>query len=235
MRVVIVDDDIRCTKRTIEWLNNYQYITILFTATDGHDFLLKLQKEKQKIDVVLMDIGMRPMDGCATTYVTKLMDMQPKIIAYTTYNDYEMVRNCFLCGVDGFVMKPFAEQELPAAIEHVAKGSHYLDSNLRLKINETLFEKIIHHKQSFWNKPFEIDFKLTKRERLFIALASTSLVYKEIGDLMHVEEATAQQMYNRLAKKLGLRSIKDLALFALQNGLAMQANFLFSNRNNMPY
>jgi hypothetical protein len=42
-------------------------------------------------------------------------------------------------------------------------------------------------------------------------------------------------MYNRIAKKLGLRSVKDLATFALQNGLAMQANFLFSNKNSLPY
>ncbi|MBC7651307.1 MAG: response regulator transcription factor [Deinococcales bacterium] len=132
-------------------------------------------------------------------------------------------------------MKPFAEQELPLAIEKVANGNNYLDFNLRHTITNDLFEKIITHKQSFWSKLFETDFKLTKRERLFIALASTSLVYKEIGELMHVEEETAQQMYNRLSKKLGLRSVKDLALFALQNGLAMQANFLFSNRNNMPY
>lgn len=235
MTVVIVDDDIKCTKRTTEYLSKHPYITILFTATDGHDFLLKLQKEKLKIDVILMDIGMRPMDGCATTYVTKLMDVQPKVIAYTTYNDYEMVRNCFLCGVDGFVLKPFAEQELPIVIEKVTNGSYYLDSNLKYTINDDLFKKIIDHKHSFWSKTVETDFKITIRERLFIALASTSLVYKEIGTLMNVEEATAQQMYNRLAKKLGLRSVKDLALFALQNGLAMQANFLFSHRNNMPY
>jgi DNA-binding NarL/FixJ family response regulator len=235
MTVVIVDDDVKCTKRTIEWLNKYQYITILFTATDGQDFLFKEQKEKQKIDVVLMDIGMRPMDGCATSYVMKVMDTQTKIIAYTTYNDYEMVRNCFLCGVDGFVMKPFAEKELPIAIENVAKGNYHLDSNLKCTINDDLFKKIIDHKHSFWNKQVETDFNITTRERLFIALASTTLVYKEIGELMTVEASTAQQMYNRLAKKLGLRSVKDLALFAMQNGLAMQANFLFSHRNNMPY
>jgi DNA-binding NarL/FixJ family response regulator len=235
MTIAIVDDDVKCIKRTIDYLSKYPNIIISFTATDGHDFLLKHQKEKGKIDVTLMYIGMRLMDGCDTTFVTKLMDVQTKIIAHTTYNDYEMVRNCFLCGVDGFVLKPFAEHELPIAIEKVANGGYYLDSNLKYTITDDFFENIIQQKHVFWNKSFEIDFKITKRERLFIALASTSLLYKEIGNLMHVEEDSAQQIYNRLSKKLGLRSIKDLALFSLQNGLAMQANFLFSNRNNMPY
>ncbi|MBC7651306.1 MAG: response regulator transcription factor [Deinococcales bacterium] len=96
MTVAIVDDDNKCTKRTIDWLSKYPHITIVLTAISGHDFLLKQHKVKEKIEVVLMDIGMRPMDGCATTYVSKLVNAQTKIIAHTTYNDYEMVRNCFL-------------------------------------------------------------------------------------------------------------------------------------------
>ncbi len=237
MHIVIVDDDTKCLARTTQWLSKHQSITILFSAINGHDFLLKLQQHKQEPVVVIMDIGMRPLDGCTTSYYLKLAYPQIRIIAHTTYIDYEMIRNCFLCGVDGFVIKPFAEKELPIALDTVANGGHYLDSNLQHTINDALFRKIICNRDDFWLRLLEVEkaIKITKRERLFIALACTSLKYKEVGELLNIEEATAQLMYSKLAKKLQLRSIKDLTLYALQKGLAMQANFMFTNKNKMPY
>ncbi len=236
MTVAIIDDDIVCTSRTLKWLKSYNNVTVLFTAINGLEYLQKLQALKTSPDIALMDIGMRVMDGCAASFCSKLTQTHVKIIAYTTYNDYDMIRNCFMCGVDGFVMKLDADKVLPDALATVASGNHYFDSNLKYNgFTDLQYSAIINYKNTFWNKPIEKTFNITKRERLFIALASTSLSYKEVAELMVIEEATAQQMYNRIAKKLNLRSVKDLATFALQNGLAMQANFLFSNGKSLPY
>ena len=236
MTVAVIDDDIKCINRTLGWLNTYADVTVLFTAINGLDYLQKLQAHKVSPDIVLMDIGMRVMDGCSATFYSKLTQSNIKIIVYTTYNDYDMIRNCFMCGADGFVMKIEANKVLPDALAAVVSGKHYFDSNLKYNgFTDVQYNAIINYKNTFWNKPIEETFNVTKRERLFIALASTSLSYKEIAELMNIEEATAQQMYNRIAKKLNLRSVKDLAIFALQNGLAMQASFLFSNKNSLPY
>lgn len=236
MTVAIIDDDVKCVKRTQEWLSSYDNVSILFTAINGFDYLQKLQAHKTSPDIALMDIGMRVMDGCAATFFTKLTHPKIKIIAYTTYTDHDMVRNCFMCGADGFVIKVEADKVLENAITTVANGSQYFDTNLVYSgFTDLQYEKIINYKKKFWETPFEKLFNITKRERQFIALASTSLTYKEIAEILIIEEATAQLMYSRIAKKLQLRSTKDLTLFALQNGLAMQANFLFSHGKNLLY
>lgn len=236
MTVAIIDDDVKCVKRTQEWLCSYGNVSVLFTAINGFDYLQKLQAHKTSPDIALMDIGMRVMDGCAATFYSKLTHPNVKIIAYTTYTDYEMVRNCFMCGADGFVIKVDADKVLQNALAAVANGNHYFDTNLVYSgFTDVQYKTIIDYKNVFCEKPFEKLFNITKRERQFIALASTSLTYKEIAEILVIEEATAQLMYSRIAKKLQLRSIKDLTLFALQNGLAMQANFLFSHGKNLPY
>jgi two-component system response regulator NreC len=236
MTVAIIDDDSKCIKRTQEWLSGYKDVSVLFTAINGLDYLQQLQAHKTSPDIVLMDIGMRVMDGCAATFCSKLTQPHIKIIAYTTYNDYDMIRNCFMCGVDGFVMKLDADKVLPDALATVASGNYYFDSNLKYNgFTDVQYNEIINYKKAFWEKPVEILFNITKRERAFIALASTSLTYKEIAELMNIEESTSQQMFSRIAKKLAVRSVKDLATFALQNGLAMQASFLFTQGNRLPY
>jgi DNA-binding NarL/FixJ family response regulator len=192
MTVAVIDDDIKCINRTIGWLNTYTDVTVLFTAINGFDYLQKLHAHKVSPDIVLMDIGMRVMDGCAATFYSKLTQPHVKIIAYASYNDYDMIRNCFMCGVDGFVMKVEADKVLSTALATVASNNHYFDSNLKYNgFTDVQYNAIINYKNTFWNKPIEETFNITKRERLFIALASTSLTYKEVAELMIIEEATA--------------------------------------------
>lgn len=236
MTVAIIDDDILAVSRVKSLLHGQNNISVLFTAINGYDYLQKLQAHKTSPDIALMDIGMRVMDGCSATFFSKLAHPDIKIIAYTIYTDYDMVRNCFMCGADGFLLKVNAEKVLPEALASVENGDYYFDKGILYGgINDLQRNEIIDYKKAFWEKPVEKLFNITKRERQFIALASTSLTYKEIAEILIIEEATAQLMYSRIAKKLQLRSTKDLTLFALQNGLAMQANFLFSHKNNLPY
>ena len=74
-------------------------------------------------------------------------------------------------------------------------------------------------------KRIENELGLTKREKTFLILNATTLTYKQIAEIMYVEHKTIQTYYDRISKKLNLRSRQSLTIFSLQNGLATIANY----------
>ncbi|MFW6207556.1 MAG: transporter substrate-binding domain-containing protein [Spirochaetota bacterium] len=84
-------------------------------VSDGELALKALQQGSY--DVVLMDLGMPKLDGLEVTQRLREFERDrnvpyTKVIALTAYADDDNRRKCSEAGMDGFVTKPFKEQEL---------------------------------------------------------------------------------------------------------------------------
>jgi CheY-like chemotaxis protein len=78
--------------------------------------------EKQRFDLVLMDIQMPYMDGVEATRIirdpnSKVLDHEIPIIACTSF---ECRGGCFEAGMDAYVSKPFQIEELYHALNDLA-------------------------------------------------------------------------------------------------------------------
>jgi DNA-binding NarL/FixJ family response regulator len=177
-------------------------------------------------DIILMDIRMKPVDGCAATYFLKKQYANIKIIAVTGFIEKEVIRQAIVCGVDAYVFKQQRESFLLEAIEHVLQQQFYLDTRLQHEIDAITLSNYFKIKPVFWKKSEGV---LTARESIFVALVSTELAYKEVAELMSVEEKTIQTLFARVSEKLGLKNQKELVLYCLQNGLAVNVDFSYSN------
>ncbi len=235
----VADNQFQSLEKTTAWFHkNYGSKQCLF-ATNGQDLLLKLQKETQVIDVVFLDMRMPIMDGCSTTFYLKWHFPNIKIIGFSTITDYEMIRQAFICGVDGFIWKNEVALVLQEAIDQVVSGNYYLDNRFKNTINDDIFIKIIDHRNKFWAVIKEGLYisnegkhtNINKREREFLILATTAMSYKEIGVVMGISEKLVQNIARGLFKKFNVADIKDLVLFALKYGFAVQANFMFVEKS----
>ena len=110
-------------------------------------------------------------------------------------------------------------------IEHIMQEQFYLDTRLQQEIDAIALSNYCKIKTIFWEKSEGV---LTARESIFVALVSTELAYKEVAELMNVEEKTIQTMFARVSEKLGLKNQKELVLYCLQNGLAVNVDFSYS-------
>ena len=85
-------------------------------AGNGIEVLQNL--ERQKYDVILMDVLMPEMDGLeATRQIRRRWPKDPKIIAMTASvlkGDREI---CLAAGMDGYISKPTKIEELKAALQ----------------------------------------------------------------------------------------------------------------------
>lgn len=98
--------------------------------------------KRDKVDIVITDIEMPVMGGIE--FINKALEFNSdlKIIVLTAYNDFELVRECFLLGVVNYIVKTEIDYEkLIGVLDNTV--SKITDSSEKLK---TMVEKLIGNK-----------------------------------------------------------------------------------------
>jgi CheY-like chemotaxis protein len=106
---------------------NYELMEILLAkkvrrlirASNGAEVLTILQKEKP--DLVLMDLKMPVMDGYEATLRARAIYPDLRIIALTAYTQPEDEHRAMAAGCCAFISKPIRKQELFETIRRSAK------------------------------------------------------------------------------------------------------------------
>jgi putative two-component system response regulator len=119
MRILLVDDD-ELNLMRLETILRPHYD--IFRAKDGDDALLILEKEK--IDLVLLDIIMPGMSGFEVARRIKTVDQIP-VILLTTLKEKEDIIKGLESGADEFLSKPILKEELLLRIKNILKPKQY--------------------------------------------------------------------------------------------------------------
>lgn len=114
--ILAVDDAAITLSRIVETLqNDYEVVT----ANSGARALKFL--DKQKPDLILLDIKMSPMDGLKTLKEIRSIGILADIpvIMLTGMEDKKSVLDCAKLGICDYVLKPFSEEDLQSRIRRV--------------------------------------------------------------------------------------------------------------------
>lgn len=104
--------------------NNFRFIKAalkktgvrLLRAKDGEQAVQFFKDERNKIDLVLMDIQMPNMNGYEATQLIKEIDKNIPIIAQTAFAMSGGKVKCFEAGCDGYISKPYKAKDILATI-----------------------------------------------------------------------------------------------------------------------
>lgn len=125
IKVLIVEDykltrvGLRCA------LNDYEDIEVIFEAENAED-AFKLM-EKQKPDVVIMDLGLPYMNGLEATIKIKEMYPDMKVIVLTSHDRDEEVIAALGSGANAYCLKDIDPQKLADVVRDVADGVCWID------------------------------------------------------------------------------------------------------------
>jgi CheY-like chemotaxis protein len=103
--VLLVDDE-----ETIRTLGKQMLERIGFevvTAGDGREALEVFEKQKDLIDLVLLDVTMPHMDGEETFRELRRIDPDVRVIMSSGYTEHEITARFAGKGLAGFVQKPY--------------------------------------------------------------------------------------------------------------------------------
>ena len=161
---------------------------------------------------------MPELDGVAATRAIKEQWPQVRIIILTTFDDDEYVFNALKYGASGYLLKGVSVAELSNAIRTVAHGG--------AMINPGIVTKVVHFfnqmaQSSVQQDDAAIDAgSLSRTERNIALLVGHGLSNKEIAARLSLSEGTVRNGLSSALSKLGLRDRTQLAIWAVQTGLA---------------
>ena len=156
-------------------------------------------------DVLVLDIGLPDLDGVEVARALRKSAPEVKLLTLSIHAERQFVRRMLNAGVDGYVVKSSAVQELVQAIRAVAAGKLYLSPDIA---REALPEAAA-----------EEGGPLAARERQVLALLAEGKRSSDIGQSLGISTATVEAHRRNIMRKLGLHTIAELTKYAIRKGL----------------
>jgi DNA-binding NarL/FixJ family response regulator len=217
VRVVLVDDQelVRSGLRRI--LRRRDGFDIVAECSDGAELPAAL--EGQRVDVVLMDLRMREVDGIAATQRLAASPDAPPVLVLTTFDDDEMLSGALRAGAAGFLLKDSSADDLIRAVRAVAAGDSWLDPAVTGRVL-TSYRTSTPPGPAATDQPHEA---LTARELEVLLAMAAGRSNPEIAADLFISELTVKSHVGRIFTKLHLRDRPAAIVYAYDHGLVSPA------------
>lgn len=209
-RIVIVDDQemVRTGLRMV--LDAEPEFVVAGEAGDGETAVRLVQRERP--DVVLMDVRMPGVDGIEAT--RRITEAHPEVavLVLTTFDLDEYVYGALRAGASGFLLKDAPADDLVDAIRVVARG----DALLAPQVTKRLILEFAARPSA---RSLDGLDSITDRELDVLRLVARGQSNAEIAETLFLGETTVKTHVSRLLSKLGVRDRVQLVVVAYESGL----------------
>ena len=201
VRVFLADDHPLTRAGISAYLAQESSVELVGEAEDG-ETAWKLISEIRP-DVALLDIRMPGEDGVSVARRVKESGLPVAVVMLTSYDAQQYVLASLRAGARGFILKTATPEEITRAINTVAKGGFYLDSEVASAMGDGEFSPE----------------QLSAREREVLNLASKGFSSKEVAARLFISERTVQTHLASIYDKLGAKNKTEALLLALKYGV----------------
>ena len=221
IKVLLVEDHTMIRMGTALVIEKTEGITLIAQAEDGQQGV-EMAREYLP-DVILMDIGLPVIDGIEATRQIKEMNINAKILIFTSRDNDDDVFAALAAGADGYIMKGATAEQLTSAIIAVNEGTAWLDpaiARLVLSNVQRQNQRIADSAAYDINyKAGKNNFGLTDREMEVLALIVDGLSNPEIAEKLFITRATAKAHVHSILQKLYVDDRTQAAVTAMREGL----------------
>lgn len=214
IRVLLADDHavVRAGLRAV--LTAARDIEIVGEASTGREAVELAEREKP--DVVVMDLSMPELDGAAATKEIVARGIATRVLVLTMHTEEEYLVPVMESGAAGYLVKTNADRELVDAVRAVAYGDIYVRP-----VAAGLLAKRLGRKERVQPER-DVFNKLTARERDVLRLTGQGYSAPEIGRQLSISPKTVDTYKQRIHEKANLAHRSDYVQFALKLGLLAQ-------------
>lgn len=186
------------------------YVENIYEA-DSAENAIKIFNEN-KIDIIIMDLGLPNMNGIEATSHIKNLNKDVKVVILTSHNDEKEVLNSLKAGANAYCSKEINPKRLIQVVQSVADGAAWFDPSiahivLKASANSTSFETENKSK----------DYDLTAREAQILKLMTEGYSNMEIAQILVISINTTKAHVANILQKLEVDDRLQAALKALKN------------------
>ena len=210
IKVVLTDDHMIIRDGLRALLEKQPDMEVVAEADNGRT-ALKHVKELSP-DVVIMDIGMRELNGIDATRQIVKMSPGVKVLALSMYSDKRFVKEMLKAGASGYMLKDSAFTELIDAIRVIVGSKIYISPGVASIVLEDYLEDSTERESS-------IRSLLTSREIEVLQLLAEGKSTKQIALSLSLSIKTIESRRARIMQKIGIDNIADLTKYAIREGI----------------
>jgi DNA-binding NarL/FixJ family response regulator len=213
IRVLIADDQRVVREGLAMLVELIDGVEVIGCVGDGAEALATAQRERP--DVVLMDLRMPRMEGAEATRLIRDALPDTHVLVLTTYADDESLFPALAAGARGYLTKDASAEEIEQAIRRLVAGQTYLDPAVQQRLIQAALES-----PTSASAGRELPDELSPREAEVLTLIAAGLSNAEIAETLVVSAATVKTHVNRIFAKTGARDRAQAVRYAYRHGLA---------------
>jgi two-component system response regulator NreC len=185
-------------------------IEVVGQAADGLEAIDRVRELEP--DVVVMDIGMSPLNGLEATRRILKNRPESRVLILSQYEDREYVLDALWAGASGYLLKRAAGAELAEGIRAIGRGEAVLHPvAARILMDAYLQCECAQRLDSYE--------QLTDREKEILILVAEGHTNQQIAAMLHVSPKTVDGHRTSLMSKLDLHSRTEVVKYALRRQL----------------
>ncbi|RAW01604.1 response regulator [Pseudochryseolinea flava] len=202
--IAILDDHPVVIEGLRKILHTHFQLKELLEFHTGHDFIEYVAKQRNTIDVLLLDITLPDTNGVELCRRIKLLSPNTKVLGFSNHNDRALVMQLLANGANGYLLKNASASEIMRCITDAMNGQITFSEEIKTIIS----------------KPSPSDLRtvppLTKREQQILKMIADGRTSNEISAELQVSPLTIETHRRNLMQKFDVKNVASLIKTAHQ-------------------
>ena len=210
--ILIVEDHALTRFALLTSLKDEDFTGEIFEAENANQAYKIL--DENKIDIVLMDLGLPVIDGVEASCFIRKKYPDIKIIVITSHNEEKEVEGCLKAGINAYCSKDIEPNKLISLIKDVLDGAMWFDPS----VSEVILQKTAGLKFEK-NEETQNKYNLTTKELKVLSLLVEGNSNLEIAKKMKISINTTKVHMCAILQKLSVDDRTQAAIKALMENL----------------
>ncbi|NOY07994.1 MAG: response regulator transcription factor [Spirochaetes bacterium] len=211
--VIIVDDHPAVREGLKSIIRENGNLEVIAETGNGEQGLLLIGKYKP--DLVLLDLSLQNANGIELTRRISKDMPGTKVLILSVHSKVDYIKEAFLAGARGYIIKESAPDKLMEGIEKVLEGSYFMDSY----VSHEVIEGILMGDTRVSQAKTDAYGSLSNREQQVLRFLAEGMQTKEIAEKLFISTKTVENHRSHIMKKLEIKSMVELIRYAAKIGL----------------
>jgi DNA-binding NarL/FixJ family response regulator len=209
LRILIADDHPIFRRGLCDVIETDPSLELVGQAANGEEALHCIAELKP--DIAILDVHMPRLTGLQAARRLRESESPVKLVLLTMYEDESLLNEALDLGINAYVLKENAAEDLIQAIRAVAEGKTFITASLTGALLRRRSDSEALHRERPGLQ------RLTPSEKRILRLIADDRTSKEIADLLGCAVRTVETHRQNMSQKLSLSGSHSLLKFAYEN------------------